>query len=291
MQPIAFLVDSLRSLGSRVIPVTGTAEDRNKAYLDTIRALVSTGGDGACLRLARDELNEPKLLRLSTFAVLDLIKQPPESVDVVCDFRYVGRDSIESLRATTMEALQVLRSIGSFRNIAIAGSSVPDLLTKRTQGLILRVTRKELELWIEMLLAFGESSTIQLADYAIVGAHYVPPPETVRSPARIRYTTAREHVFRRAKRAEYRDICRQLIDSDDYVGATYSVGDQRIQHSAKERGRAGNPATWVAYDTNHHLELVSEQAWNIVKQRGLENRFVLPEPNPHAWLQPELIDT
>jgi len=243
------------------------------------------------LRLARDELNEPKLLRSSALAVLDLIKLPPESVDVVFDFRYVGRDSIESLHATTMEALQAIRSIGSFRNIVIAGSSVPDLLTKRTQGLILREARKELELWIEVLRAFAESWPIPLADYAIIGAHYVPPPEKVRSPARIRYTTPREHVFGRAKRGEYREICRQLIDSDDYLGATFSVGDQRIQHSAKERGGPGNPANWVAYDTNHHLELVSEQAWNIVKQRGLENRFVLPEPNPRPWLQPELIDT
>jgi len=288
--PIAVIVDSLRSLGSRVIPVTGTEADRDKEYLSTIRALVPSGGDGACLRLARDELNEPKLLRSSALAVLDLIKLPPESVDVVLDFRHVGRDTIESLRATTPEALQAVQSIGSFRNVAVAGSSVPDLLTKRTQGVILKVPRKELELWTEVLPAFASSWPIPLSDYAIVGAHYVPPAKVVRSPARVRYTTLREHIFRRAKRGEYRGICKQLVDSDEYLGATYSLGDQRIQHSAMQRGGPGNPAIWVAYDTNHHLELVSEQAWNFVKQRSLENRFELPEPNPRPWLQPELID-
>ncbi len=288
--PIAIMVDSLLSRGSRVIPVTGTEADRDKEYLNTIRALTSAGGDGACLRLARDELNEPKLLHSSTLAVLDLIKLPPESVDIVLDFRYIGRDTIESLRATVMEVLQTVQSIGSFRNVAIVGSSVPDLLTKRTQGVILRVPRKELELWMELLPAFANSWPIPLSDYAIVGAHYVPPAKVVRSPARVRYTTLREHVFRRAKRGEHREICEQLIDSGDYVGATFSVGDQRIQQSAKKRGPPGNPAIWVAYDTNHHLELVSEQAWNFIKQRSLENRFSLPEPNPRPWLQPELID-
>jgi len=284
--PIAIIVDSLRSRGSRVIPVTGTEADRNKEYLNTIRALAFDGGDGACLRLARDELNEPKLLRSATLAVLELIKLPPESVDVVLDFRYVGRDTIESLRATTTEALQAVQSIGSFRNVAVAGSSVPDLLTKRTQGVILKVPRKELELWEALLLTWP----MPISDYAIVGAHYVPPAKFVTPPARIRYTTLREHVLRRTKRGEYREICKQLIESDEYLGARYSVGDQRIHHSARGQGGPGNPAIWVAYDTNHHLELVSEQAWNIVKGRGLENRFALPEPNPRPWLQPELID-
>lgn len=286
LQPIAFIVDSLRSRSSRVIPVTGTEADRDNDYLSTIRELVSASGDGVCLRLVRDELNEPKLLRSSVLAVLDHIKLSPESIDVVLDFRYVGRDTVESLRATTLEALQAVQSIGSFRNVAVSGSSVPDLLTKRTQGVILKVPRKELELWANLLPTWP----VPFSDYAIVGAHYVPPAKFVTPPARIRYTTLREHILRRAKRGEYREICRQLIESDEYLGAMFSVGDQRFHHSAKEGSKSGNPPLWVAYDTNHHLELVSEQAWNAVKQRGLENRFALPEPNPHPWLQPELID-
>jgi hypothetical protein len=64
-QPITYLLDLLQILGSRAIPVTGTEVDRGKEYLNTIRALSARSTEGVCLRFARDELNEPKLLRSS----------------------------------------------------------------------------------------------------------------------------------------------------------------------------------------------------------------------------------
>ena len=54
---------------------------------------------------------------------------------------YVGKDRLESLRATTLEALQAIHGIGLFRNVTIAGSSVPDLLNNRDQGKVRRETR------------------------------------------------------------------------------------------------------------------------------------------------------
>lgn len=288
-QPIAHMVDALRKRGSRVIPVTGTEADRGRDYLNTVRALM-VGGDGVCLRLGRDEFEEPKLLSSSVPGVMEILKTDASNVDIVLDLRYVGRETIESLRATSLEALQAIYRIGNFRNVIVAGSSIPDLLTKRDQGRVRREPRRELELWIELLGALAGSVPSPLSDYAIVGAHYVPPAKVVRSPARIRYTTPRDHVFRRASRSEYREICRQHVDSEDYLGTAFSVGDQRLHLSAKGRSGPGNPALWVAYDTNHHLELVSGQAWNIVQQRGLQDRFMLPQPNPRPWLQAELLD-
>lgn len=290
-QPIAYVVDYLRSRGSRVIPVTGTESDRGEDYLRTIRALVSRRDDGACLRLARDDLSEPRLLRSSISAVLDLIKLAPETIDIVLDLRYVGRESVESLRAMTLEALQVIEGLGQFRNIAIAGSSVPDVMNKRDQGKVRREPRVELQLWSQTLDAFAASVPIPLSDYAIAGAHYVPPAKMVRPPARVRYTTLRDHVFRRANRGEHRALCRQLIESEDYLGDTFSAGDQRLHLSANGRTGPGTPALWVGYDTNHHLELVSEQAWKILQQRGVDNRFALSTPVSRPWLQPELLDS
>lgn len=289
-QPIAYLVDALRKRGSRAIPVTGTKADRGRDYLNTVRALMIRG-DGVCLRLGRDEFEEPKLLNSSIPGIMEILKIDAGDMDIVLDLRYVGRETIESLRATLLEVLQAIYRIAVFRNVVVTGSSVPELLTKKDQSKVRREPRRELELWVDLLRTIVGSVPIPFSDYAIVGAHYAPPAKVVRSPARIRYTTPRDFVFRRANRNQYREICRQLIDSEDYSGTTFSVGDQRLHFSANEHTGPGNPALWVAYDTNHHLELVSEQAWNIVRLRGLENLFMLPAPSPRPWLQPELIDS
>jgi len=289
-QPIAFLVDYFRSRGARVVPVTGTEGDRGTDYLQTMRALVAQVGDGACLRLQRDDLESAQILQASIAAVLNVIRLSPEHVDIVLDLRYVGRDSPESLRAMVLEALQVIDSVGNFRNVAVAGSSVPDAMGKRDQGKVRREPRIELQLWTQLLESMVAGYPMPFSDYGIVGALYAPPGKPVQVPARIRYTTPRDHVFRRASRSEHRDLCRQLIESEDFRGSSFSAGDQRLHRSAMGRATPGNPAQWVGYDTNHHLELVSEQAWNLLQSRGLDGRFTLPERSPRPWLQPELLD-
>ena len=70
--------------------------------------------------------------------------------------------------------------------------------------------------------------------------------------------------------------------------------NQTIDGYLGKRGREirrtglGTAAFWVGYDTNHHLEFVSRQAWNVLKSRDLTRLFSLSEASPQPWLQPEL---
>lgn len=137
-------------------------------------------------------------------------------------------------------------------------------------------------------MATGRIS-IAFGDFGIVSPHYVPPAKLVKPPARIRYTTLRDHVFLRDNRKDYPELCRQLVASSDYLGADFSMADKRFALVAKGEAGPGNPATWVGDDTNHHLELVSAQAWSVLQQQDLDARFNLPEPHHHPWLQPEML--
>jgi hypothetical protein len=87
---------------------------------------------------------------------------------------------------------------------------------------------------------------------------------TCAGTARIRYSTKRDHVFYRARRREYPIICRQLVASEDFLGAIYSIGDQAIGLRAQQLMSPGGPTSWIACDTNHHLELVSAQTWDLL---------------------------
>lgn len=289
MQPITYLFDLLRMHGSFAVPVTGTEPDRDRNYLAAVRAIVARDGRGACLRLADDDFAEPQTLGASVTGVLEHLAISPFELDVVFDFRYVGNRGLQSLRAAALEGLQAIRGIGPFRNVIIAGSGVPDMLGKRDQGKVRRESRVEFELWTQVAVAFADRMPIVLADYGAISAYFVPPRESVTVPARIRYTTVRDHVFYRGKRSEYPEICRQLVGSADFVGENFSAGDRRIYHCAKGITGPGNPEIWVATDTNHHLELVSDQVWRFIDESNLAGRFALPEPEPHPWLQPELV--
>jgi hypothetical protein len=284
--PLVFLVDNLRARGSRVIPVTGTRLDRDVAYVSSVRDLCAQDADGVCLRLARDELLDRASLRESVQETVELLRVDPSSIDVVLDFRFVGMDRADRLRGWAMEALQVFDRIAAFRNVSIAASSIPELLPKKDTGVVRREPRIELPVWSELIKLF--SGTHPFADYGVVGAHYVPPGKPVNTPARIRYTTQEEHIFLRGGRTEHGQISRQLLELQDFAGAEYSVGDQRLAESATGKSGPGNAGLWVGYDANHHLEFVSEQTWSILQQAGKAALFTFADPQRRPWLQREL---
>ena len=287
--PITFLFDLLRMYSMSAIPVTGTESERDRNYLHAIRAIIARDQRGACLRLTEDDFSDPQILRTSVVGVLEALAVGPPELDVVLDFRHVGKRSVDVLRATAHDAFEAINNVGPFRNIVIAGSSVPDVLGKRDHGKIRRESRVELDLWIQLMTALSDRVPIAFSDYGIVGAHYVPPGKPVNVPARIRYTTTREHVYYRANHNEYPGICEQLIESTDFLDKNFSAGDRSIHKCANGTVGPGAPMDWVANDTNHHLEFVSEQIWRHLNESRLNSLFALPEPEHLPWLQGELV--
>lgn len=287
--PLPYLVRSLRARGAQVVPVTGSPTDRGFEYVHSVRSISEP--EGVCLRIARDELWEPRLLRESLGETIGVLGLDTSQIDVVLDFRYVGKDNFDHLRAAALDALRIVASFGTFRNLSVAASSVPDALTKKDQGKIRREPRRDFELWTDLLELWRDGYPMPLCDYGVVGAHYVQPGKPVTTPARIRYTTQAEHIFLRGNRDEHSKICQQLLDlRQDFAGSNYSVGDQRISESANGRLGPGNAALWIGYDANHHFEFVSNQAWDVVTKHGLSDLFALSVPKSRPWLQPELFE-
>jgi hypothetical protein len=286
-QPITFLLDSLRRRGALAIPVTGTEADRDRDYLAGVRSIVARDKRGACLRLTHDDLVEPHTLAASVTTVLDSLALATSELDVILDFRFIGNHNPDTLLGIALGALQAIQRLGRFRNTVLAGSSIPAVLGKQDHGKVRREKRIDFELWKQLSVVFAEQLIVP-ADYGVVGAHYVPPGKPVNVPARIRYTLLSDHVFYRTGRGEYADICRQLLASGDFSSENFSAGDRRIYRCAKGIETAGGPAEWIANDTNHHLELVAEQAWQFLMDSNLAQQFAFPEPARFPWLQPEL---
>src|SRR5690606_22096883 len=104
------------------------------------------------------------------------------------DFRFMTTKDLPEIKAVSLEVLQIAQSIGDFRNMAIAGGSIPEQMGKKYKGTIRHEKRNELALWSDLLSA----RPLAYADYGIVSPTYVPPKGFVHAPARIRYTTETE---------------------------------------------------------------------------------------------------
>lgn len=283
--PLTYVFEHLNMHSAQAIPVTGTAADRDAAYSSAARTIVRRDRRGAALRLAREDLENRSALGAGISETLDFLGLTPAECDLLFDFRYVLAKEVNGLRALALEVLQIATSLGNFRNMIVAGGSIPEQIGKQDQGQVRRETRVEFGLWSELMAAFP----IAYADYGVLSPLYVPPKGVVNVPSRIRYSTETDHVFRRGGRNEYPALCKTLVASSEFAGENFSLGDLRIYRCAKETIKPGNPTLWVASDANHHLELVSGQVWRALESSGLAGRFALPEPVRRPWLQPELV--
>ena len=283
--PLTYVFEHLNMYGIQAIPVTGTAADRDATYSNAAQSIVRQGQHGALLRLAREDFEDRSTLSGAISEVLDFLKLTPAACDLLFDFRYILAKEVNGLRALALEILQIATKLGNFRNMIVAGGSIPEQLGKQNQGQVRRETRVEYGLWSELMTTFP----VVYADYGVLSPLYVPPKGFVKVPSRIRYSTETDHVFRRGKPKEYCDLCKNLIASPDFAGENFSLGDHRIYLCAKEAMTPGHPMLWVASDNNHHLELVSQQVWRGIESSGQVARFSLPEPVRRPWLQPELI--
>ena len=286
--PSAFVSERVAAHGFKGIPATGTEIERGRDYVHRIGRVAAVLGHGACIRVEREEVVDSTSLKESLSKTLDLLRIPESQIDLLLDLDFVGRDTPMRLQSIILEAVQTATALGSFRNIMIAGGSIPEQLGKRDTGVVRREPRVEMEAWSQV-----QSITnypIAFGDFGVTNPRYVKPGKAVNVPARIRYTTFQEHVLLRSGRNGHPDLCRQLVEMAEYEGPSYSAGDQRMKLAARGYASSGNPAIWVAGDLNHHLEKVSEQAWQVVVQSGNASRYSLPEPRHYPWLQQELIE-
>jgi len=287
--PVGIVSQALHLHGYRVIPVTGTEAERGIEYVREIASVARAVGAGICLRVEREEVDDPTALRQSLARTLDHLLAGSGEVDLLIDMGFVGDDDVANLRSSLLEAIQIASRLYKFRNIATAGGSVPEQLGKKDTGKVRRAARKEIEAWADLQEVLN-APPVAFSDFGIISPRYVKPGRAVNVPARVRYTTYREHIFLRTARSGHGSLCTQMVAMEGYAGPAYSAGDQRIKLASHGLASAGNPSIWVAGDLNHHLELVSAQVWELITRAGLSGRYSLPEPRRYPWLQPELVE-
>lgn len=267
--PLQYLLNQLTSKNINFIPTVGI--DRDQAYLSVIKEFVSKNPNNPiCLRLLRDDIDSSEQANVEINQIMSYLKLNPKNCDLLIDCKYIEQNQIESIIDSLSELNEAITFM-NWRSLILTASSFPLDMTGIPPDSHISIPRFEFDLWEAAILAsplVGRKP--KFGDYCIVNPDRPDlDAVTMRAGGKIRYTTTKTwEIFRGhglhkgEKYDQYRSLSKKVIESQFFLGADYSWGDNYISNCANGNAKTGNLTTWISVDVNHHLTLVGEQISN-----------------------------
>ena len=266
---ISYVVAGLRTRGVSVIPVIGYDRWVSPQYRLGLKAIPAREDGKYCLRLdsaAIEDAAEPEHFQETIADIISELDLDPARCSVLLDFADISTDtmSVETLVEKATDIVAQLQSF-DFDHYVVAGCSLPKSIdlavsSRDSTGMVLR---KEMLVWQTLRLSFPDVPVVN-GDYGVRG------PTTTEAPSKytngkIRHTVQRQvyvvrgHAFTEDRsNAQMYGLSVAVVKSPHYLGRSFSWGDGQI-HLCTLRGAFGNPSTWIAIDTNHHLTFVVQE--------------------------------
>jgi len=146
------------------------------------------------------------------------------SCDLLLDLEYLSpHDDLDP--QLIMDSINEMAAVASWRSIVLLGSSVPATLGGIDEGTIGSLRRREWELWTQ-LHSCNLSRMPSFGDYAIQNPSPPAAGGWAQMRANIRYTATTETLVARgegpvrvAGKQQYRELCRQIVDIAEFLGA------------------------------------------------------------------------
>jgi hypothetical protein len=266
--PFAFVFDDLRSKGALATPVIDLKQ--GSECRNAIRAIAAMDRRGLCARIGIEEAAKSNIVAL----LETLIQQCDVGVDqcdLILDVGAPNFEPIDGFSGLLETLIGRLPHLNKWRSFALIGTSFPSSMADVRQGPSIH-PRNEWRLY-KFLVSRLRASGVRIPTFGDYGISY---PEVlsidwrhVKPYASVRYTiddrwlivkgpNVRDHGF-----GQYRELCREVIDSKHYSGPTFSRGDKYIYDCAQGTATTGNLTTWRWVGTNHHLEKVVREVASL----------------------------
>lgn len=261
--PVVLLHDLLRYRSVRAIPIMATYRDVD--YREAVIATVKKANAGVGLRIFDNDLEVPsETLQF----VRDLVRDAGIStndVDLIIDVHRLLLDRLPALRSQILDFLAAVDGKVALRSVTVIGSSVPASLDGIPPNQMREIPRLELRLRKELVAAGW--ANLRHGDYVTVPPEFVdrdgPFPHI---NGKLLYTLEEGTLVIRGQSRQkekledqYSSIVRRLIASGKFSGSGLGWGDSYIETCSKWPTSPGDPTTWVAVGTCHHLEFASAQ--------------------------------
>jgi hypothetical protein len=279
-----------RQLRLKAIPVTGSMAARGPSpeYLDAMLQLLETV-PGILFRLDPEEFVTEEALAATLTALHDHLGIPPARADLYFDCQALedgASDTSNQSLAEAVIAAQRFAGLRGYRRIILGGSSYPDPQSAHARKTTLRVASQEWRLWTQLITA-DPSAAVGFGTYGVVHPRQVDPSGRVRPPSRVRLVTESHYVIHKGPRANIRDVCHSAEEDPAFRDIGESWGRDEIRDCARGGGSKGNPTSWIARDTNAHVEHVARAVLGELESRGIVvevDRSSIATP----WLQKKL---
>lgn len=175
-------------------------------------------------------------------------------------------------RPADVMAAHLERDMSAFELVSVAATSVPPGEEIKREFRPNRFQRREWAAW-RTLRSRGLHAVF--GDYGVTGPRPTVPSSGLPDP-HLRYTTETALLIWRGwqpsrlteehadEPASFFDLCCELIEHEDFVGRSFSEGDEAFDDIATGRRRTktgentqGSPSQWVQWATNHHVTHVA----------------------------------
>jgi hypothetical protein len=287
--PCEHFFECARQLKLQGIPVAGPESHRGPGnrYLEAVAAIAHADQRGAAVRIPQDAITRSEHIADVVEGVATTLSLPTSLIDLFIDLEAIDRlpPEFQATRPLVTVVDEILNALDGmqFRNLIIAGCSLPEAVSPTHNWNALRVPRIELAVWSE---TSQRHRNLGFGDYGIAYAFESDSDGPVNPPSRVRISTASEYVLHRAPRDEYRQLCAHVIKTEDFDGSLRSWGAQEILQG----GSAGPGAAreWVARDTNLHIERTRGLVEAELGRLGLHQELAFAEPEPTPYLQGSL---
>jgi hypothetical protein len=264
------MYEAARKRGLLFVPVLPLGRRHNADYVKLVRDAALRDGRGLALRypLVKVALGPGRTHTTLLREVLDEMGMDVSGADVLVDLGYLSGDE-ELEPEDVSDALDQVVAVGDWRSIVWLGTSMPSMLGGGTiaEGEVGQLPRREWELW-SALKRERRGRLPTYGDYAV--QHPEPPHDengggnTMR--ANIRYTVEQLTLVARghgpvvqAGREQYRDLCRMLMEREEFAGREFSWGDAIIEDCATGLCEPGAQSLWRGAGTSHHLRQATDQ--------------------------------
>jgi hypothetical protein len=292
---VEHLFDCARQLKALAIPVTGPLIERGPEtlYVDAVAKIAAQDGRGAAFRIEHEDFSDPDVLRRELDKGIKQLHLSSDMIDLFLDAG--GLEFLPDATASEAELLDSVRNAAevcrsyNFRNIVFAASSVPQDLSESTLEKPMKIVRSELRVWRELTLIEG-LPLIRFGDTCVWSPRQ---PDTGGggggpAPARVRFPIGDEQVFFRAPSNTYREVCRAVVRYPGFDALPRSRGLDEIKRCALGNGPEEAATTWVARDTNIHMEATARQIQRHFQSCGRIKEISLRSVTAEPWQQESL---
>lgn len=269
IHPLEYVFDDLRSKGCLAIPVTGL--DRDQAYQNTIKNIVSIDSRGLCIRLNLEETEKTDLTALLN-EMLSENNVDVSECDLILDLKSPNFEPIDRFAKVIVAITERLPLLQKWRSFTILGSSFPSSMAGIDKGSTL-IPRHEWVLYKKIITQLSQDGfrTPTFGDYGIhhpdtmlpMDMRFLKPSATVKYAVEDAWLIVKGKNIRDHGNPQYRDHCNTVMRSSGFKSEQFSHGDWFIVDCVQRNGKLGNQTTWVKVGVNHHLERVVDDLSNL----------------------------